>query len=370
MKSITFIIITFASCISMMFAQNRPEIPICEIIPIATQLTVGQEYIFTNSSSSAQCSQCYDWDVNNNDSDGNNNTRLSIMSDDRLASVKIRANNVGPYNIRLTVFTETGCHICNLYGSVVQNEPNEYCDLTIFNNNTPKCKGSIDPRFKHTLDIPLSFSINSNEPKTVVIIGENCGGWHSELANIPTNPSNYSYINFGNCPTVPNVMRNGIKFDVSGSTNFEAFLKYRFLLNNPNENWNSMGLSWQLVAHVFPLGFNPTWDDIINNDDFYCLSNKTTLLPGQCTLDPYDSNYDKSSIVNINPNNLKFGDEININSTLEINKIEVFDSFGRNLDFNFENGHLLIKQGVSGVAFIKLFLEDGNIIVEKIVIKN
>ncbi|NUY79280.1 T9SS type A sorting domain-containing protein [Flavobacterium sp. MAH-1] len=83
-------------------------------------ITAGTNATFT-SAVAAQCSDCYDWDINGDPNATANSTvgNIKISGSDTGSSVTISALGVGPFSIELTYFDETGCHECTFNGNVV-----------------------------------------------------------------------------------------------------------------------------------------------------------------------------------------------------------------------------------------------------------
>lgn len=92
---------------------------------------VGQTYTFT-SNEIAQCNSCYDWDINNDPNSSDNQTvgTIKIVNSDLAQSVQIQGISVGTFNLQLTYFDETGCHVCCFKGHVLSGPaalPKENC---------------------------------------------------------------------------------------------------------------------------------------------------------------------------------------------------------------------------------------------------
>lgn len=85
----------------------------------------GQTATFT-SSPTAQCTGCYDWDINGDPNSTDNSTvgTLQIVGSDIGKTVNLYGVAVGPFSIQLTYFDETGCHTCCFNGNVVNPQPN------------------------------------------------------------------------------------------------------------------------------------------------------------------------------------------------------------------------------------------------------
>lgn len=123
-KFITFLIIGFSI---IGFAQRNPD-----CITGNLTITLGQTVTFT-STPTAQCTGCYDWDINNNVTSSDNQIvgSIKIVGSDIGKTVQIQGMAVGPFSLQLTYFDETGCHICSFDGNVISNSvtplPNENC---------------------------------------------------------------------------------------------------------------------------------------------------------------------------------------------------------------------------------------------------
>ncbi|NOU15944.1 MAG: T9SS type A sorting domain-containing protein [Bacteroidales bacterium] len=88
-------------------------------------ITVGQTSTFT--SPIAQCTSCYDWDINGNAISSDNQTvgTVKIVGTDMAQTVQIQGVAVGAFSLQLTYFDETGCHTCCFNGNVVGSP----CDI-------------------------------------------------------------------------------------------------------------------------------------------------------------------------------------------------------------------------------------------------
>jgi len=71
-----------------------------------SSMEIGQSYTFTVNQT-AQCSECYDWDVTGS---------VSIVGSDQNQSVTIQRTDSGPYTICVNYIDETGCHYCCISG--------------------------------------------------------------------------------------------------------------------------------------------------------------------------------------------------------------------------------------------------------------
>lgn len=79
-----------------------------------TSFTVGQTYTFT-STGTAQCTSCYDWDINGSTTSSDNSTvgNLQIIGSDMGQSVSIKVLSTGSFTIQLTYINENGCQSCS-----------------------------------------------------------------------------------------------------------------------------------------------------------------------------------------------------------------------------------------------------------------
>lgn len=101
------------------FNLDNPCIEGENTISLNDQVTFQSNY-------SAQCNNCYDWDVPSG---------LSIIGSDEQQNVIIRGNAIGTYTISLTYFTEDGCKTCSKVINVLDCEeiPNNLGN-TLVNN--------------------------------------------------------------------------------------------------------------------------------------------------------------------------------------------------------------------------------------------
>lgn len=76
-------------------------------------LYTGQTYTFT-SVSTAQCTSCYDWDINGNTTSSDNQVvgNAQIIGSDQGQTVSIKPLVAGCFTVSLTYFDETNCHTC------------------------------------------------------------------------------------------------------------------------------------------------------------------------------------------------------------------------------------------------------------------
>jgi len=127
MKNI-FLSLFLISVSSILYSQrtNKPitggdgnEVMLC--ISGNSQVTIGQTNIFS-SIPTAQCSSCYDWDINNDSNSSDNQTvgTVRIVGTDMGETVQIQGITAGPFTLQLTYFDETGCHTCNFSGVVLE----------------------------------------------------------------------------------------------------------------------------------------------------------------------------------------------------------------------------------------------------------
>lgn len=104
----------------------------CNTGCITGNLTIPVGQTATYTSPAAQCTNCYDWDINNSPTSSDNQTvgNVKIVGSDITQSVQIQGLAVGAFSIQLTYFDETGCHTCCFNGNVVSGTaslPKENC---------------------------------------------------------------------------------------------------------------------------------------------------------------------------------------------------------------------------------------------------
>lgn len=78
-----------------------------------TTLYVGQTYTFS-SINGAQCTSCYDWDINGNPTSSDNSTQgnIQIVGSDIGQTVNIKILSAGTFSLTVTYFNENGCNQC------------------------------------------------------------------------------------------------------------------------------------------------------------------------------------------------------------------------------------------------------------------
>lgn len=113
MKKIFSILVLLCSSI-LSFGQCNTE-----CIAGNSIIYVGQTATYT--SPLAQCTNCYDWDINNDNISSDNQTvgTVKIVGSDINQTVQIQGITVGPFKLNLTYFDETGCHDCCFEGYVL-----------------------------------------------------------------------------------------------------------------------------------------------------------------------------------------------------------------------------------------------------------
>ncbi|KFC19304.1 T9SS type A sorting domain-containing protein [Chryseobacterium sp. FH1] len=131
-KTLQLFFLTFLGISSFaQFGDPQPHDPetFCNRIP---KISVGETTVIT-SAAAAQCSNCYDWDINNNSTSSDNQTvgNIKIVGSDMNQSVTIQAVGTGSYSVRLTYFNETGCHVVDYCGTI------DNCSVS----NLPGCFG-------------------------------------------------------------------------------------------------------------------------------------------------------------------------------------------------------------------------------------
>jgi hypothetical protein len=89
-----------------------------------TEIVAGTIATFT-SNNLAQCSECYDWDINNDNLSTDNNIvgNLQIVNSDKNQSVTIKAISPGAFSVTLRYITESQCHECTITGDIVDPFP-------------------------------------------------------------------------------------------------------------------------------------------------------------------------------------------------------------------------------------------------------
>lgn len=87
-------------------------------------INLNQTVVFT-SINAAQCTTCYDWDINGDSVSSDNVVvgTLKIVGTDMNQSVSITGVSLGPFTIDLTYFSEKGCKSCTITGTVVNPVP-------------------------------------------------------------------------------------------------------------------------------------------------------------------------------------------------------------------------------------------------------
>ena len=129
MKKFFLILLSIGFSI-MSYAQRSTS----SCITGSLSIILGQTLTF--SSPSAQCTNCYDWDINNIANSSNDQTfgTVKIVGTDMEQTVQIKGQALGSFSLQLTYFDETGCHTCFLNGNVVSGSgpiitplPHELC---------------------------------------------------------------------------------------------------------------------------------------------------------------------------------------------------------------------------------------------------
>ncbi|MEO8515443.1 MAG: T9SS type A sorting domain-containing protein [Flavobacterium sp.] len=98
--------------------------PIADCISGNIYIVLGQTATFT-SVPVAQCSSCYDWDINNDTTSSDNSIvgNLQIVGSDMGQTVSIKGIALGEGSLQLTYFDDKGCHQCNLIIYVIKPTP-------------------------------------------------------------------------------------------------------------------------------------------------------------------------------------------------------------------------------------------------------
>lgn len=84
---------------------------------------LGQQTSFT-ATPNAQCTNCYDWDVNNHCSSTDNQTigTLKIVGTDMEKTLLIEPTAVGTFSVHLSYIDEKGYHTATFMGNVVNGD--------------------------------------------------------------------------------------------------------------------------------------------------------------------------------------------------------------------------------------------------------
>jgi hypothetical protein len=134
-----FSIITFGQKQNGIVPGGGGDQTLCTYISGPLTINVGQTVTFT-SVNDAQCSQCYDWDINNDSNSSDNSTigNLQIVGSDMNKTVSIKGLSVGTGKICLTYFTESGCNSCCIDITVI--DPPNCCAPKL--DGWFECRGS------------------------------------------------------------------------------------------------------------------------------------------------------------------------------------------------------------------------------------
>ena len=105
-----------------------------------TNIPLGSTVTFS-SIIAAQCSSCYDWDINNNTTSSDNSIvgNLQIVGSDMGQTVSIKGLSLGAGSIQLNYIDETGCHQCTIPVYVIPAGAN-CCSPNL--DGTFDCRGS------------------------------------------------------------------------------------------------------------------------------------------------------------------------------------------------------------------------------------
>lgn len=140
-------------------------------------IALNQTVTFT-SVGVAQCTSCYDWDINNNSTSSDNTTvgNIRIVNSDMGQSVSIQGLAVGPFTINLNYITEAGCQQCTLSGNVY--DPS--CAFTLSNITTVSVGASTvtfqtAPTPSITSGITYTWTATYQDGSTSVITVNNSG---------------------------------------------------------------------------------------------------------------------------------------------------------------------------------------------------
>lgn len=197
MKNFFSMLLTGLSIIS--YAQQERQLPqqpstqstaACNdgCITGSASFYVGQTVTFT-STPTAQCTSCYDWDINNDPMSSDNSTvgTIKISGSDMGKTVSIQGVAVGPFSIQLTYFDETGCHTCCFTGTVTIAPAN--CCAPVL-SGTYECRGGFNTggvlNFDNNPTCPVDWSkiakieatltnalFTTNSLNTITIMGPN-----------------------------------------------------------------------------------------------------------------------------------------------------------------------------------------------------
>lgn len=139
------VILTCVGVFSISYAQKlsgkNDQVFACNdgCITGSSNIYVGSTATFT-STPTAQCTSCYDWDINGNATSSDNSIvgTVQIVGSDMGQTVSIKAISAGTFSINLTYFDETGCHTCCFTGTT--SNPPPTCCLPILSGSY-RCKG-------------------------------------------------------------------------------------------------------------------------------------------------------------------------------------------------------------------------------------
>lgn len=317
-------------------AQKTSTVIGCINGPLSIE--VGQTVTYSTSAI-AQCSDCYDWDINNSPTSTQNSIvgNLQITSSDMNNTVMIKALSSGTGVIKLTYFDENGCHECfinvNINGEACPNitcigfdqtpDPNDDNSTQFAFVNSPSTvlmtSASFVWKFKF-LDGSIQTYYGQNPTFNVY-----CSGTNSTILS----PSNNPVVSFGLIVTCPN---GQIKKYYSGH----------------DENHSEFGMS--------EFGSNIAQTCFIHSTCFY-------------SEDPFfrNNSSEKSNKIIISPNptysKISFKGE-NLNQY----KITIFDSNGNKIinELNIERT-IDLKDYKKGIYFYLLEDKEGNIQKGKII---
>lgn len=207
-------------------------------------IPLGSTVTFT-SVNTAQCTSCYDWDINGDATSSDNSIagNLQIIGSDIGQSVSIKGLTAGPFTIQLTYFTENGCQTCSQTFSGMVSDPG--CAFTLSNITTSNITASsvnftTTPTPSITSGITYTWTATYQDASTAVIVVNNSG--------VVTFPSTAANPVVSVCVTANYLTCSASKCLTSIPCNLPA--KYNFSLNKfsqidgiphliPVASWNS-----------------------------------------------------------------------------------------------------------------------------------
>lgn len=185
---------------------------------ISGGLTINLNQTVTYSSIPvAQCSMCYDWDINNSELSSDNITvgTLQIVGTDKENSVAIKGVASGPFILKLTYIDENGCSIpCTVSGNVVVSK----MATNVVSNNSKN--NSFDNSFNKVapidpVTVPCSGPLTINLDETVIFIGggaqcTNCFDWDINESSSSSDNSTVGTLQIIGSDIQPNISIKGV----------------------------------------------------------------------------------------------------------------------------------------------------------------